>query len=49
MEELEYGPNGGLIYCIEYLLGNLDWLEEEIGTEGDDYILFDCPGMSPTH
>ncbi len=25
MEELDYGPNGGLVYCFEYLCENLDW------------------------
>jgi GPN-loop GTPase len=45
MEELEYGPNGGLIFCMEYLLDNLYWLEESIGNYEDDYIIFDCPGQ----
>ncbi|KAI9470895.1 MAG: GPN-loop GTPase [Benjaminiella poitrasii] len=45
MEELDYGPNGGLIYCLEFLLNNVDWLEEEIGTYDDDYLIFDCPGQ----
>ena len=44
MEELKVGPNGGLVYCMEFLLSNLDWLESEIGEDGDEYILFDCPG-----
>lgn len=30
MEELNLGPNGGLVYCMEYLLDNLDWLIEKI-------------------
>ncbi|AQZ11370.1 YLR243W [Zygosaccharomyces parabailii] len=45
MEELELGPNGALIYCFEYLLQNLDWLDEEIGDYNDEYLLFDCPGQ----
>ena len=46
MEELEYGPNGGLIYCMEYLLENIDWLHSELTEFADDsYILFDCPGQ----
>ncbi|KAI8384415.1 GPN-loop GTPase [Radiomyces spectabilis] len=45
MEELDYGPNGGLIYCLEFLLNNIDWLEEEIGTYEDDYLIIDCPGQ----
>lgn len=43
-EELNLGPNGGLIYCMEYLFENLDWLEDKLG-DRDDYILFDCPGQ----
>ena len=25
--ELGLGPNGGLVYCLDYLAQNLDWLE----------------------
>ncbi|KAI0069062.1 hypothetical protein BV25DRAFT_1818006 [Artomyces pyxidatus] len=45
MGELGYGPNGGLVYCFEYLLQNMDWLEEEIGEFEDDYLIIDCPGQ----
>jgi len=45
MGELDYGPNGGLVYCFEYLLENMDWLEEELGGYEDDYLVFDCPGQ----
>lgn len=45
MNELEYGPNGGLVYCFEYLLENMDWLEEELGGYEDDYLIIDCPGQ----
>ncbi|KAK9814787.1 hypothetical protein WJX72_011474 [[Myrmecia] bisecta] len=47
MEELKLGPNGGLLYCMEYLEENLDdWLGEELeGYGDDDYLLFDCPGQ----
>nr|QBH74277.1 hypothetical protein [Brunneria borealis] len=44
-EDLKFGPNGGLVFCIEYLLENPDWLEEQLGEADDDYILFDCPGQ----
>lgn len=30
-EELHFGPNGGLVFCIEYLLENSDWLHEKLG------------------
>ncbi|PWN54063.1 hypothetical protein IE53DRAFT_309116 [Violaceomyces palustris] len=45
MEEMNLGPNGGLIYCFEYLLDNLDWLDDELGQYNDDYIIIDCPGQ----
>ncbi|KAI9298187.1 GPN-loop GTPase 3 [Neoconidiobolus thromboides FSU 785] len=45
MEELNYGPNGGLIYCLEFLLSNIDWFEDELGDYEDDYLIIDCPGQ----
>lgn len=47
MSELHLGPNGGLIYCMEYLVDNLDWLEEALDDCGgeDEYVIFDCPGQ----
>ncbi|KAI8589407.1 GPN-loop GTPase [Geranomyces variabilis] len=44
-EELGYGPNGGLIYCLEYLIQNIDFLEDELGHDEDDYLLIDLPGQ----
>lgn len=43
-EELSMGPNGSLVYCMEYLANNLDWLHEQLDEGEDDYFLFDCPG-----
>jgi hypothetical protein len=46
MDELGYGPNGGLVYCMEFLLQNSDWLKDELdGFVEDDYIILDCPGQ----
>eukprot|EP00933_Yihiella_yeosuensis_P023077 TRINITY_DN18023_c2_g1_i1.p1 TRINITY_DN18023_c2_g1~~TRINITY_DN18023_c2_g1_i1.p1 ORF type:complete len:285 (+),score=53.73 TRINITY_DN18023_c2_g1_i1:101-955(+) len=46
MEELDYGPNGGLVYAMEYLTENMSWLEDQIGDAlDDDYYIFDCPGQ----
>ena len=40
------GPNGALVYCMEYLLDHIDWLEEQIETFAENsYFLFDCPGQ----
>jgi len=44
-EELKFGPNGGLVFAMEFLLSNTEWLEEALGEGEDDYILFDCPGQ----
>ncbi|XP_076811111.1 GPN-loop GTPase 3-like [Clavelina lepadiformis] len=44
-EELRFGPNGGLIYCMEYLMKNLEWLQDNLDAHDDDYYLFDCPGQ----
>ena len=45
MVNLKLGPNGGLIYCMEYLEQNLDWLKRELDALKDHYLLFDCPGQ----
>jgi GPN-loop GTPase len=46
MEELSLGPNGGLIYCFEFLLQNLDFLSTAIEPLSEDYlIIFDLPGQ----
>ncbi|KAF8067492.1 hypothetical protein FPV67DRAFT_1763943 [Lyophyllum atratum] len=46
MEEHGLGPNGGMLYCMEYLEANFDWLEERLKELGEDaYILFDLPGQ----
>ncbi|KAK9433577.1 GPN-loop GTPase [Lipomyces doorenjongii] len=45
MEEMSFGPNGGLLYCFEFLMTHLDWLDEEIGDYEDEFLIFDCPGQ----
>lgn len=46
MEELSLGPNGALVYCMEYLLNNLDWFHDKLEEFGDDeYLILDCPGQ----
>ncbi|NXN49218.1 GPN2 GTPase, partial [Rynchops niger] len=45
MENLKLGPNGGLIYCMEYLEANFDWLQEKLAAFRGHYFLFDCPGQ----
>ncbi|KAJ4460141.1 putative GPN-loop GTPase 2 [Paratrimastix pyriformis] len=45
MEKMELGPNGGLVYCMEYLEANIDWLEEALLKLPGTYLLFDLPGQ----
>lgn len=45
MEELSYGPNGGLMFCLEYLLENPEWLTEELGEYQDEFLVIDLPGQ----
>jgi len=49
MDTFQLGPNGGLIYCIEYLEKNATWLKTKIKEQQkqqpDVYFLFDLPGQ----
>ena len=45
MEEKDLGPNGGLVFCMEYFLENMEWISEMLGDYSDDYIIFDLPGQ----
>lgn len=39
------GPNGSLLYAMEFLQKNMHWLEEKLKQNADKYILFDFPGQ----
>lgn len=47
MEEFKLGPNGGLVFCFEFLLEEIEWLESQLNdhTIQGDYLIFDCPGQ----
>lgn len=47
MEELGLGPNGGLLYCFDYLEEHLeDWLQRELTDFAEEcYFLIDMPGQ----
>lgn len=45
MRDDKLGPNGGILYALEELEHNFEWLEEGLKEFGEDYILFDCPGQ----
>ncbi len=47
MEIEKLGPNGGLLYAMEYLEKNISWLLDEFKKFGekDNFILVDFPGQ----
>jgi len=45
MDEFDLGPNGGLIYCMEYLLEHAEWLKDRLEALEERYVLFDFPGQ----
>ncbi|KAK4054156.1 hypothetical protein OIV83_001181 [Microbotryomycetes sp. JL201] len=56
MDAHKLGPNGAMLYCLEYLEANMDWLEDELervmhdkGWTGDKreqaFVVFDTPGQ----
>lgn len=45
MQNFKLGPNGGLIYCMEFLEQNFDWLETKVREAKDTYLIIDCPGQ----
>lgn len=51
MDEYGLGPNGAMLYCVEYLEANFDWLVDELdrvleGDGGNGYVVFDTPGQA---
>ena len=54
MSDHSLGPNGAMLYAMEYLEANFDWLEEELMRlvrrtraegRGPGYFVFDTPGQ----
>ena len=46
MLKKKLGPNGALVYFMEYLLEHIEWLEEQVESFAENsYFLFDCPGQ----
>ncbi|XP_055614386.1 GPN-loop GTPase 2 [Uranotaenia lowii] len=46
MEKFDLGPNGALIYCMEFLETNFGWLLEQLKScSSERYFIFDCPGQ----
>lgn len=45
MSHKNLGPNGALMYCMEYLEENFDWLLAKLNNIHDSYLIFDMPGQ----
>ena len=46
MTDVGLGPNGGLLYCFDFLMENLDFLTEALEPLTDEYlVVFDMPGQ----
>lgn len=45
MDSLKLGPNGGLVYCMEYLEANIEWLCDQLTKVSHCYLFIDCPGQ----
>lgn len=45
MDDYDLGPNGGLLFCMESLLDEIDWLLERIRSLPNNYFIFDFPGQ----
>lgn len=39
------GPNGGLLYCMEFLDKNISWLDSKLERYLQELIIIDCPGQ----
>ena len=50
METMGLGPNGGLVYCMQFLLENYSWLEGRLDSlDPNTYLMIDCPGQVEIH
>lgn len=45
MDRLQVGPNGAMLFCMEFLENNLDWLQSALKAHEGHYFLFDFPGQ----
>ena len=45
MQDDQLGPNGSVLYALEELESNVEWLLGKLKDLGEDYVLFDCPGQ----
>lgn len=44
-ESMDLGPNGGLLYCMDFIHTNITWLNNSLSSLGKSLLLIDCPGQ----
>jgi len=45
MRDKMLGPNGGLIKCLELMIDERTWLEDNLCGYGEEFMFVDCPGQ----
>eukprot|EP00466_Bigelowiella_natans_P019802 jgi/Bigna1/39964/e_gw1.37.43.1 len=45
MKTMGLGPNGALVFCMEYIEANIEWLRQKVAGLHGKYLLFDFPGQ----
>lgn len=45
MKECKLGPNGAMVYCMEFLEQNAEWLVTKLGEQEASFFIFDLPGQ----
>lgn len=46
MDSMNLGPNGGLVFCMEYIVtSGVSWVQEQLGDYAEDFVIVDMPGQ----
>jgi len=45
MEACDLGPNGALMYCMQVVYTNAQWLVSRLGEREEPMVILDCPGQ----
>lgn len=45
MQYMNLGPNGAMLFCMEFIEKHVEDIIEKINQKSDHYFLIDCPGQ----
>ena len=45
LEAKGLGPNGGLVFAMEYLMSHAGWINDQLADYADDFLIVDMPGQ----